>query len=83
MRSSPVRRIFAWFGLAALAPIGYLVFTQQMSVFDAGMKALLVLITVLVAVRLIEFALGGVAASLERRPPVVMAAPEQQVERRR
>jgi hypothetical protein len=81
MRSNPVRRIFAWFGLAALASIGYMVFSRQMDVFDGGMKALLVFIAVIVAVRFVEFGLGGVASALERRPPAPM--PGQQVERRR
>ena len=76
MSSSPVRRLFAWFGLIAMAPIGYLVFTGQMTASDGGLKAAVVLITVLVAVRFIEFAISVVAGVLERQPPVVRQSPD-------
>lgn len=74
MKSSPIRRLFAWFGLIALAPIGYLVYVGRMTPADAGMKAVIVLLAVLTAVRLVDFALSGIAATLERRPPT---APQQ------
>ena len=72
MRSNPVRRIFGWFGLVAMVPIGYMVYDGSMTPADGGTKAALVLIAVLVAVRLVEFLLMTVAGALERRPPVVV-----------
>jgi len=80
MKSSPIRRIFAWFGLIALVPIGYLVYQGDMTVADGGLKAGIVLLAVFVAVRVVEFLLSGMAAVLERQVP--MQVPEQ-VERRR
>ena len=76
MKSSPIRRLFAWFGLIAMAPIGYMVFNGSMTAADGGTKAAIVLIAVAVAIRFVEFALVGVAAVLERTPPTMMPPPD-------
>jgi hypothetical protein len=58
-----------------MAPIGYMVFDGSMTAADGGMKAVIVLLTVFVAVRIIEFLLVTIAGVLERQP-VVMQQPD-------
>jgi hypothetical protein len=67
MRTGPLRRLFAAFGLIALVPIALMVTRGDLTVAEAGMRAGIVFGVVLVVVRVSELALSLMAASLERR----------------
>ena len=67
MRTGPLRRLVAAFGLIALVPIALMLTRGDLTVAEAGIRAGIVFGVVLVVVRLSELALLVMASSLERR----------------
>ena len=65
MRAGPVRRLIATIGLMALAPIGYLVLTGELTAADAGQRAVITLAAVVVVSRIAGWAFNMIAASME------------------
>lgn len=63
-----LRRALALVGLIATGAIAYLLVTGQMSAADAGLRAGAVMGAVLLAGRLSDAVISGVARSLERTP---------------
>lgn len=62
-----VRRILSACGLGAILWIGVLLVQGDLSVADAGIRAMLALVAVVVLVRIVESSLAAMASSLERQ----------------
>src|SRR5690606_12045563 len=67
-RASPIQRVPAMWGLAGLVPIAVLLFKEDLTLFDAGMRALAVLAAVMFLRWLGDKAVRGVLATLEPEP---------------
>lgn len=63
---NPVNRIIAIAGLILLLPIGYLLTTGDLTGSDAGIRAGVLLVAVLVVRKVARLGMGAVAASMER-----------------
>lgn len=62
-----LRRVLAGCGLGAILWIGVLLVQGDLSLIDAGVRAILALVAVTVLVRIAEAGLGVMASSLERQ----------------
>lgn len=67
-RASPIQRVPAMWGLAGLVPIAVLLFREDLTLFEAGMRALAVLAAVMFLRWLGDKAVRGVLATLEPEP---------------
>ena len=76
MRAGPVRRLIATIGLIALAPIGYLLLTGELTMEAAGQRAAITLGAVIVASRIGGWAFNAMAASMEG-PQVGQPVPQR------
>ena len=72
-RASPIQRLPAVWGLIGLVPIAVLLFKSDLTLFEAGVRALVVLVVVLFLRWLGDKAVRGVLATLEPGPPGVEA----------
>ncbi len=82
MRAGPVRRLMATVGLVALAPIGFLLVRDELTLPAAGLRAGITLAVVLVVARLAAWGLDAMAGDIEswdgseRRRPRPAAVPD-------
>lgn len=67
-RPSPIQRLPAMWGLIGLVPIAVLLFQQDLTLYEAGMRALVVLGAVVLLRWLADKAVRGLVATLEPEP---------------
>lgn len=72
-RASPIQRLPAMWGLIGLVPIAVLLFKSDLTLFEAGVRALVVLVVVMFLRWLGDKAVRGVLATLEPKPAGVEA----------
>ena len=64
---NPINRVIAIAGLILLLPIGYLMTTGELTGQDAGIRAGILLVAVLVVRKIARLGMSVVAASMERQ----------------
>lgn len=64
-RASPIQRLPAMWGLIGLVPIAVLLFKSDLTLFEAGVRALVVLVVVMFLRWLGDKAVRGMLATLE------------------
>lgn len=64
--TSAIRRISAFWGLAALAPVAILLFQEELSLLEAGVRAVGILVGVLCLRWITDRVVRGVASTLDR-----------------
>ena len=68
MNGGPIQRMIAVVGLVALAPIGYLLFTGELSLVEAGTRAGITFVAVMVVARIGGWGFSLMARSMEAAP---------------
>src|SRR5690606_24257511 len=76
-RASPIQRLPAMWGLVGLVPIAVLLFKQDITRFEAGMRALVVLAAVVFLRGLGDKAVRGLVATLEPEPVDIDETPQK------
>lgn len=76
-RASPIQRLPAMWGLVGLVPIAVLLFKQGITLFEAGMRALVVLAAVVFLRWLGDKAVRGLVATLEPEPVDIDETPQK------
>jgi hypothetical protein len=64
---NPINRLISIAGLVLLLPIGYLMVTGDLTPDQAGIRAAILLVAVVVVRRLARMGMGVVATSMERQ----------------
>lgn len=75
-RASPIQRVPVMWGLVGLVPIAVLLFKQDLTLFEAGLRASVILAAVVFLRWLGDKAVRGMLATLEPEPVRVEAQPD-------